>query len=125
MNVCTERLLQETSINNFAKSWIIFSIYGLEDPAMRVQLETGFQPWKCSDSEFQYCKLNFTYCQKDHLPQSESDFEWEQFMDFRHATTFLLEDLELICSHHQPSNICFYARSDTTARKVGDSIDGL
>ena len=92
---------------------------------MRVQLVTGFQSWKCSDSEFQRWKLNINYCQRDHLPLSESYFEWEQFIDFWHARTFLLEDIGLICSHHQPSNICFHAKNDATTKIVGDSIDGF
>ena len=58
-------LLQDKIVSNFAKSWIVFSSYGLKIPKMRSRIKSGFKPWNSPAGESEQWTLNLGFCSKD------------------------------------------------------------
>ena len=123
-------LLQDKNVSNFAKSWIIFSSFGLQIPEMRSRIKSGFKPWNSPAGESEQWTLNLGFCSRDmwdKFSEMEASHEWAEFMEFWNARTLKLKDFEITSDNNKDNlqNLVVFSNKDTTQNNIRNSFDGF
>lgn len=81
MNLARSRLLRDTTVTSYCKSWILFAWFGLENDEMLARMKSGYRPWRDLHNNPQY-SINFLLDGEPiRSPDVEDEREWVGMFD--------------------------------------------